>query len=153
MINVGMINAVGALRDGPFPACPNLRLFLVVKVASSSRESAKHTAHAALLTSHFSRRLQPTLYPTCTSAAFSPPQFFGYLGSSTNITMNNLPLSSMPNPFMAVPTLLAKVPQLQREAAVIEPEKVDPRSARNLLRKVFKRAWEPLPGAQKLQNE
>jgi hypothetical protein len=42
---------------------------------------------------------------------------------------------------------------LQREAASIQPEKVDPRSARNLLRRAFKRSWEPLPTAQKLQNE
>jgi hypothetical protein len=67
--------------------------------------------------------------------------------------MNNLPLFNTSNPFMAVPTPQEKVPQLQREAAFIQPEKVDPRSARNLLRRAFKRSWEPLPTAQKLQNE
>jgi hypothetical protein len=67
--------------------------------------------------------------------------------------MNNLPLSSAPNPFMVAPTPKDKVPQLQREATSIKPEKVDPRSACNLLRKAFKRGWEPLPQAQKLQNE
>jgi hypothetical protein len=67
--------------------------------------------------------------------------------------MNNLQLSTTPNPFMAVPTPQEKIPQLQREAASIQPDKVDPRSARNLLRKAFKRSWEPLPNAQKLQNE
>jgi hypothetical protein len=41
--------------------------------------------------------------------------------------------------------------QLQRENASLQTEKVDPRSARNLLRKVFKKNWEPLPTAQKLR--
>lgn len=45
------------------------------------------------------------------------------------------------------------MPQLQRENATVEREKVDPRSARNLLRKVFKKGWEPLPTKHQLKRE
>jgi hypothetical protein len=48
---------------------------------------------------------------------------------------------------------MSHAPMLQRENASIEPEKVDPRSARNLLSKVFKRSATRLPLAKKLQAE
>ncbi len=54
---------------------------------------------------------------------------------------------------MLFPLPQVKAPQLQRETASIQPEKVDPHSARNLLRKIFKKSSERLPTAKNLQAE
>ncbi|KAI4624924.1 uncharacterized protein J4E87_005405 [Alternaria ethzedia] len=44
-----------------------------------------------------------------------------------------------------------QIPMLQRETASIQPEKIDTRSARNLLCKVFKKPYAHPPAAKKLQ--
>ncbi|KAG9196321.1 hypothetical protein G6011_01442 [Alternaria panax] len=54
---------------------------------------------------------------------------------------------------MAAPTFQIKPPQLQRETASFRQQQVDPRNACDLLRKVFKKGWDPLPTAQKLHTD
>lgn len=44
-----------------------------------------------------------------------------------------------------------QVPMLQRETTSIQPEKINSRSARNLLCKVFKKSYAHPPTAKKLQ--
>ncbi|KAB2101101.1 hypothetical protein AG0111_0g11084 [Alternaria gaisen] len=59
---------------------------------------------------------------------------------------------SLPTP-MATPMSQVKPLQLQRDTAPLRQPPVDPRNASNLLRKVFKKGWDPLPTAQKLHTE
>ncbi|KNG49126.1 ww domain-containing protein [Stemphylium lycopersici] len=54
---------------------------------------------------------------------------------------------------MAAPTSQVKIPQLQREPASLQPEKIDSRSARSLLNRIFKKKREALPTAQSIKAE
>ena len=117
--------------------CLHLRLFIFRN--SPYREKRQTLSHTRPSNKHAGRNFaHPTFHLCClrTTTYLGNPGLLETVIPQPTFSMDSL--LSLPTR-MAAPTPQVKPPRLQRETASFGQQQLDPRNARNLLRKVFKK--------------